>query len=69
MLLCVLNVRIIAEQHWNKEFHLPHTTKIGGDQSKLTLREIIDRLDEAYCGSIGVEYMHIHDPEKRNWVR
>ena len=27
----------------------------------LTLREIIRRLDETYCGSIGVEFMHIEE--------
>ena len=26
-----------------------------------TLRELIDTLEKAYCGKIGVEYMHIPD--------
>ena len=34
-----------------------------------TLREIIQRLDEVYCGSIGFEYHHIEDREKRRWIR
>ncbi|BFU92720.1 MAG: 2-oxoglutarate dehydrogenase E1 component [Nitrospira sp.] len=35
----------------------------------LTLREILDRLRTAYCGSIGSQFMHISDPERRAWVR
>jgi 2-oxoglutarate dehydrogenase E1 component len=34
-----------------------------------TLREILDRLQTTYCGSIGVEYMHIHDPAQRQWLQ
>lgn len=34
-----------------------------------TLREILNRLEQAYCGTIGYEYMHIADREKCNWLR
>ncbi|VFQ90699.1 unnamed protein product [Cuscuta campestris] len=34
-----------------------------------TLRAILTRLEKAYCGSIGYEYMHISDREKCNWLR
>ncbi|KAK4414283.1 2-oxoglutarate dehydrogenase, mitochondrial [Sesamum alatum] len=34
-----------------------------------TLRAILTRLEQAYCGSIGYEYMHIADREKCNWLR
>ncbi|KAI0498276.1 hypothetical protein KFK09_021517 [Dendrobium nobile] len=34
-----------------------------------TLREILNRLEQAYCGTIGYEYMHIPDREKCNWLR
>jgi 2-oxoglutarate dehydrogenase E1 component len=33
-----------------------------------TLREIVDSLRETYCRSIGVEFMHIHDSVKREWL-
>lgn len=36
---------------------------------RLTLREIISRLRQIYCGSIGVQYMHIDDPTMRHWVQ
>ncbi|CAM8936940.1 unnamed protein product [Rhodiola kirilowii] len=34
-----------------------------------TLRGILNRLEQAYCGSIGYEYMHIADRKKCNWLR
>ncbi|NNL75039.1 MAG: 2-oxoglutarate dehydrogenase E1 component, partial [Desulfobacterales bacterium] len=32
------------------------------------LREIIQALKETYCHSIGVEFMHLQDPEERAWL-
>jgi 2-oxoglutarate dehydrogenase E1 component len=34
-----------------------------------TLREIIGVLRDTYCRSIGVEFMHIQDPEERQWLK
>ena len=34
-----------------------------------TLREILDRLRSTYCNSIGAEYMHIPDPEQKQWLQ
>jgi multifunctional 2-oxoglutarate metabolism enzyme len=34
-----------------------------------TLREILERLRSTYCRFIGVEYMHIQDPEQRQWLQ
>ena len=34
-----------------------------------TLREIMSILRETYCGSIGVEFMHIQDPDQKAWVQ
>jgi 2-oxoglutarate dehydrogenase E1 component len=34
-----------------------------------TLRQIMDRLRKTYCGKIGVEYMHISDPDQRVWIQ
>lgn len=34
-----------------------------------TLREILNRLEQAYCGTIGYEYMHIPDRDKCNFLR
>ena len=34
-----------------------------------TLREILQVLRETYCGSIGVEFMHIMEPEEKAWIQ
>ncbi len=34
-----------------------------------TLREIVTILRETYCGSIGVEFMHIQDPDQKSWIQ
>ena len=36
---------------------------------RATLREILDILREAYCQTIGVEYMHIQEPEQKEWIQ
>jgi 2-oxoglutarate dehydrogenase E1 component len=46
---------------------LPHFATQG--QDSMTLREIIAACESVYCGNYGVEYQHIPDPEKRNWLR
>ncbi|KAF9924154.1 2-oxoglutarate dehydrogenase E1 component [Linnemannia zychae] len=37
--------------------------------AKQTLREIVDHLRNIYCGSIGVEYIHIPDRDRCDWIR
>ncbi len=34
-----------------------------------TLREIMAALHDIYCRTIGVEYMHLSDPEQRAWIQ
>ena len=34
-----------------------------------SLRQVLDILRRTYCGSIGVEYMHISDPTQRAWIQ
>jgi 2-oxoglutarate decarboxylase len=38
-------------------------------EDRATLREILDTLRETYCGTIGVEYMYIADPERKEWLQ
>ncbi|MFZ6993605.1 multifunctional oxoglutarate decarboxylase/oxoglutarate dehydrogenase thiamine pyrophosphate-binding subunit/dihydrolipoyllysine-residue succinyltransferase subunit [Curtobacterium sp. RRHDQ66] len=33
------------------------------------LRDILGVLRDAYCRTVGIEYMHIQDPEQRRWVQ
>ncbi|KAL3160716.1 hypothetical protein ABBQ32_010627 [Trebouxia sp. C0010 RCD-2024] len=42
---------------------------LAEERETRTLREIVERLREAYCGSIGYEYMHIPDRDRCNWLR
>ncbi|WP_279550359.1 multifunctional oxoglutarate decarboxylase/oxoglutarate dehydrogenase thiamine pyrophosphate-binding subunit/dihydrolipoyllysine-residue succinyltransferase subunit [Leucobacter weissii] len=44
------------------------TGGIGGKRSML-LRDILGVLRDSYCRKIGIEYMHIQDPEQRLWIR
>ena len=39
------------------------------ERERLPLRDIIRRLEQVYCGSIGVEYMHINDKTVRRWLQ
>ena len=43
------------------------TLNTGSDKS--TLREIINRLEEIYCGNIGIECNHIMESEERRWFQ
>ena len=38
-------------------------------KDKATLREILEVLRDTYCGTIGVEYMYIADPERKDWLQ
>ncbi|KAG7277827.1 hypothetical protein CRUP_026128 [Coryphaenoides rupestris] len=53
----------------DKVFWLPTTTFVGGKESALPLREIIRRLEMAYCQHIGVEFMFINNLEQCQWIR
>ncbi|MGB9112625.1 MAG: multifunctional oxoglutarate decarboxylase/oxoglutarate dehydrogenase thiamine pyrophosphate-binding subunit/dihydrolipoyllysine-residue succinyltransferase subunit [Acidimicrobiales bacterium] len=35
----------------------------------LPLSEILEILRDAYCGTVGIEYMHIQDPEQKRWIQ
>lgn len=39
------------------------------DENNLPLRDIIEILRETYCGSTGIEFMHIQSPEKKDWIK
>ncbi|KAI9009966.1 oxoglutarate dehydrogenase, E1 component [Phycomyces nitens] len=42
---------------------------LGNGDKELTLREIVDVLKKIYCGSIGIEYIHIPDRAQCDWLR
>ena len=41
--------------------------EIGMGPAKLS--EIIQQLEETYCGHIGAEFMHIREPRRREWIQ
>ncbi len=38
-------------------------------RDKMTLRQILKVLRDAYCRTVGIEYMHIQDPEQKAWIQ
>ena len=56
----------LTEEDLNQTFN--SATEIG-IETAATLKQIIARLEKVYCGSIGVEYMHIHDVSEKIWIR
>lgn len=34
-----------------------------------TLGQILERLRSTYCGTVGVEFMHIQDPDQKAWIQ
>ena len=52
---------------WDLEREFP-TGGFGGKR-QMKLREILGVLRDSYCRTVGVEYMHIQDPEERRWLQ
>ncbi|TDQ57181.1 2-oxoglutarate dehydrogenase E1 component [Mesocricetibacter intestinalis] len=45
---------------------------IGGyvyDKERISLRELADGLKNTYCGTIGLEFMHVNDLQARTWLQ
>ena len=55
----------LSEDDLSKVFDTGH---LGGPQ-RATLSDILAILQETYCGSIGVEYLHIQDTAVRRWLQ
>ncbi|MBI2245058.1 MAG: multifunctional oxoglutarate decarboxylase/oxoglutarate dehydrogenase thiamine pyrophosphate-binding subunit/dihydrolipoyllysine-residue succinyltransferase subunit, partial [Nocardioides sp.] len=46
------------------------TGSFGGEGRRfMKLRQILGILRDSYCRTIGIEYMHIMDPEQRRWLQ
>ncbi|KAI8830707.1 thiamine diphosphate-binding protein [Chytridium lagenaria] len=61
------------EEDMGRKFFLGHGILPGflaADKTRnLTLREIVTKLRQTYCGSIGIEYGHISDRAACDWLR
>ncbi|MFZ4621020.1 MAG: multifunctional oxoglutarate decarboxylase/oxoglutarate dehydrogenase thiamine pyrophosphate-binding subunit/dihydrolipoyllysine-residue succinyltransferase subunit [Bacteroidota bacterium] len=51
---------------WDLDREFLFSNKEG--YTKATLRDILDILYATYCGSVGVEFMNIQDPEQKKWL-
>lgn len=61
-----------TEADLSREFFLSGKLLSGilsGSKPKRPLKDIIRILEQTYCGTIGVEYMHIQDRFRSNWIR
>jgi 2-oxoglutarate dehydrogenase E1 component len=53
----------------NHELDMEFSASYVGAERKATLRQIITRLRNTYCRSIGVQMLHIDDLDVRNWLQ
>jgi 2-oxoglutarate dehydrogenase E1 component len=54
-----------TESDWDRPIFIDRV--LGRETA--TLREIIFVLRQSYCGPIGVEFMHIQDPDQKAWIQ
>src|ERR1700677_1576791 len=54
-----------TEADWDKPIFIDNV--LGRETA--TLREIMQILRKTYCGPIGVEFMHIQDPDQKSWIQ
>jgi 2-oxoglutarate dehydrogenase E1 component len=54
-----------GDEDWDRPIFIDHVLGL----ETATLNEIIDRLRKTYCGTIGVEFMHIQDPAQKAWIQ
>jgi multifunctional 2-oxoglutarate metabolism enzyme len=40
-----------------------------GGPSRMTLGSILGLLRDAYCRTVGIEYMHIQEPDQKRWIQ
>ncbi|GAA0322639.1 multifunctional oxoglutarate decarboxylase/oxoglutarate dehydrogenase thiamine pyrophosphate-binding subunit/dihydrolipoyllysine-residue succinyltransferase subunit [Kineococcus aurantiacus] len=52
---------------WDLDREFP-TGGFGG-KAHMKLRDILGVLRDSYCRTVGIEYMHIQEPEQRKWIQ
>ncbi len=80
-LVCDLDPLGLRKDEYHPELDPTHYGFEAGDYNReifidgvlgiqsATLTEIVQVLKETYCGTIGVEFMHLTDPEEKSWVQ
>jgi 2-oxoglutarate decarboxylase len=58
-------------QHGLTLWDLDRVFPVGGfaGKQKMKLRDVLGVLRDTYCRRVGIEYMHIQDPEERRWIQ
>ncbi|MEU1606809.1 multifunctional oxoglutarate decarboxylase/oxoglutarate dehydrogenase thiamine pyrophosphate-binding subunit/dihydrolipoyllysine-residue succinyltransferase subunit [Micromonospora matsumotoense] len=58
-------------QHGLTLWDLDRTFPVGGfaGRQKMRLRDVLGVLRDTYCRRVGIEYMHIQEPEERRWIQ
>ncbi|MCG6566303.1 multifunctional oxoglutarate decarboxylase/oxoglutarate dehydrogenase thiamine pyrophosphate-binding subunit/dihydrolipoyllysine-residue succinyltransferase subunit [Tessaracoccus sp. ZS01] len=54
---------------WDLDRQFAVGTFGGSERTYLPLRDIISTLQDSYCRTVGIEYMHIPDPRQRRWFQ
>jgi multifunctional 2-oxoglutarate metabolism enzyme len=62
-----LDINLHGLTLWDLEREFP-TGGFGG-HPRMKLRDILGVLRDSYCRTVGIEYMHIQDPEERKWIQ
>jgi 2-oxoglutarate decarboxylase len=52
---------------WDLDREFP--TGAFGGKTFMKLREVLGVLRDSYCRTVGIEYMHIQDPDQRKWIQ
>jgi len=55
-----------TEADLDREIFIDNVLGLG---EKATLRQIISVVKKTYCSTIGVEFMHIQDPDQKAWIQ
>ncbi len=60
-----------VREHGLTLWDLDRVFPVGGfaGQQRMRLRDILGVLRDSYCRRVGIEYMHIQDPEERRWIQ
>ncbi|WP_279019456.1 multifunctional oxoglutarate decarboxylase/oxoglutarate dehydrogenase thiamine pyrophosphate-binding subunit/dihydrolipoyllysine-residue succinyltransferase subunit [Mobiluncus mulieris] len=64
--LCLCNYGLSI---WDLDTEFPIGVYGGKKNQRMTLRELLGHLRDTYTRTSGIEYMHIQDPEQRDWMQ
>ncbi len=53
------------ENDWNRQIFIDNVLGL----ETASIREILDIVKRTYCSTIGVEFMHIQEPDQKGWIQ